>query len=658
MVEVKIKPPYMVFTISVERTMYAHHVSTNCRFDKRMKAWKAPFGIKQLVNLKRTYPDAKIVEGQKYVDRLKEEHAKIFYARDLYQANKDKVVLNKNSFDYDFKLTPFDHQYRGLYYLKMFDSAALFADCGTGKTAMTLWDIAMKIRDGKLSKGSVLVVGKLMTIFSGWHEDTEVFTNLTSQVLWEKQQTKVEKGESIVVCDHGDKPKGKGKSYEKTEYYHKDTDQEAVLRSSRDFNEKRHVRKIRKWKQVGDVKYGEETLTPVTLVNVRANNIREKIRSREFDLDIINHEGVLFFKEELKNKNYEYIVVDESTVIKNPKGKIYQALCSIAENTKFKRVLSGTPSPQGPQDLWSQFFFLDMGITLGANYNEFLQENFNLIDMSGGSGKYMMKPVIREHLKDGKIGTIEFINEALSNRVFRCKLRDCVDLPPLIERKLDVFLTDDLQKHYDKMKEELCVELKDKKIEVTIDLAKIGKLRQIASGFIMDKNEENPVIRLSKSNPKLEALKEWLSEIPEDEKVVIFATYKEEIKLLLKEFGKKAVHIYGGTSAKDKLANQRAFVNDPSVRYIICQPSSAAYGVNKLTVARYLVFYSIDYRSDTIYQAIKRIERTGQKRSMVVLYLIAKNTIDEIMYRATKVKDRIQQKTIDVENIVNEFINS
>jgi SNF2 family DNA or RNA helicase len=384
----------------------------------------------------------------------------------------------------------------------------------------------------------------------------------------------------------------------------------------------------------------------------------KKINDNSFDVDIINHEGVLFFEKELKEKNYDYIVIDESTVIKSHQGKIFKALCRIAENTKYKRVLSGTPSPQGPQDLWSQFFFLDNGLTLGTNYREFLEENFDIIDFGSGSTYRGSKPVIRVHGKNGQIGTIEAINERLKNRVFRCKLRECVDLPPLVERKLDVYLPDDLRKHYDKMKEDLFVELKDRTIEANIDLAKIGKLRQIASGFIIDsQTEDKKVIRLSKNNPKLEALKEWISELPEDEKVVIFATYKEEIKLLLKEFGKEAVSIYGDTSANAKLDNQRAFVNDPNVRFIICQPSSAAYGVNKLTVARYLLFYSIDYRADTVYQAIKRIERTGQTRSMVVRYLIAKDTVDEIMFRAIKNKDKIQQKTIDVE-IVNEFLKS
>lgn len=841
-VEVRIKFPLILFTCPIHLAMNASRVSTDCRFDNRMKCWKAPFGAKQLINLRREFSNIVIVEGQEYIDRLKVDLLHMTTAKMMYgQTGTQEITLADFSW-YKFKIPPFKHQLKGLYYYRAFDGAAMFADCGclsgdsivrfnrggksgaftlkdaylrfngldhretwnwdntiptrvrshkddhiglhwvseikesgvkevfqvklsdgkslkatadheflttegfvrlsslsassmvcvdnlsrhqkklvkvkktkvsdprravgkyhkyanfehgipefsrvvsidpcgeemtydivcedpyrnfvangivvhnSGKSAMTLWDIDMKYREGKLKKNSVLVVGKLMTLFSGWNDDTSQFTYLDSQVLWDKPQSKIIKGESVTLGSYGTKPKGKAKYYEETKIYFKSTGKEAILKSSVHFKADVHVRKVRKWKQVGDVKYGEETLTSVENINLRSQRINQKIRDGKFAIDIINHEGLLFFEEELLKRKYEYVIFDESTVIKSPRGKIFLALCRIAAHSKFRRILSGTPSPQGPQDLWSQFFFLDNGITLGSNYKEFLNENFDIINFGSGDSYAGSKPVIRPHLKNGLIGTQEFISHALTNRVFRCKLRECTDLPPLIEEKLDVFLPPDLQKHYDKMESDLQVELADRTIEVNIALSKLGKLRQIASGFIIDSRTENKqVIRLSKSNPKMEVLKEWLNGIRSDEKVVIFATFKEEIELLLREFGKEAVSIYGGTSSTNKLANQVAFVNDPKVRFIICQPSSAAYGVNKLTVARYMVFYSIDYRSDTIYQAIHRIQRTGQQRSMFVYYLLARGTIDEIMYKAVQVKDRIQQKTIEI-NIVNEFL--
>lgn len=648
MVEVRVVPPFILFTCPVEVGDRASSISTSCKYDKRYQAFKAPFGMPQMVNLYRTYPNAIIVEGQQYVDKLKAQNVDYHQAKDHYsKVFKDEIVSSE--FNYNFKLKPFHHQLEALRYLDSWAGAALFMDCGTGKTATSIWDIDLKYRANKIRKSSVLVVGKLMTLFSGWYEDCAEFADLSADVLWQPSKTKIVKGEKEILNNHGPKPPGKGKTYEKTKYYFKKSGKEAVLSSASKFNERKHIRKLHSWKQVGDQQYGDETLTAITIRNIRSENIRAQIASDEYDVHIINHEGILGFEKELIARNYDYIIVDESTVLKNPKGKIYAALLKVAANSKYRRILSGTPSPQGPQDLWSQFFFLDNGLTLGASHKEFMDYAFNMVKLGTQErGTYSgVMPVIRKHGAEGKIGTLEYVNSRLQNRIYRCKLRDCVDLPPLTFRKLDVFLDDETQRHYDKMKEELFIELENKKIEVTIDLAKIMKLRQITSGFIIDK--EGNICKTSKRSAKMEVFGQFIEEIDPTEKVVIFAIYKEEIRSLLNKFGKEAVSIYGDTSAKDKLENQKRFINDPSVRYIICQPDSAAYGVNKLTIARYLVFYSIDYRADTMYQAIKRIERTGQLRSMFVLYLCAKGTIDEAVLRKVNMKRVIQQETIDVQ---------
>lgn len=645
----RIKPPHILLNCDLQDGHKTTQIGWGCKYDNRMKAFKAPLGAEILIKMKEVFPQAKVIEGQEHIDAMKGRMINI----DLGKTAVGQPWQNID-YDFDFKLSPFDHQYKGLYYLKMFDGAALFADCGTGKTAMTLWDIALKYLDKQLRPASVLVASKLMTLFSGWEDDTREFTNLNPLVLWEPSKSKIEKkGEVEVVKDHGPKPKGKGKTLKRTEYYHH-TGEPAVLASPRAFNPRKHVVKQRQWKQVGDVKYGEETITPIERINVRAEHIKEKINSYEHDIHIINHEGLLHFEEELTKRNYDLIVIDESTAIKNPKSKVFNALVKIARNSQYRRILSGTPSPQGPQDLWSQFYFLDQGLTLGPDYKCFLNMHFQLIQLgSNEAGTFSGTKInLIPNGKNGRMGTQEYINSRLSNRIFRCKLRECVDLPPLTVNVLDVFLEDSQMKHYNTMKESLFLELDGERIDVTIDLAKIGKLRQITSGFIL--NREKEVKEVSKKNPKLQVLESLIEEIGDEEKVVIFAIYRCEIEMLLKKFGNKAVAIYGGVSDTKKFEAQERFKKDPNIKYIICQPRSAAYGVNGLNkVSRRLIFYSIDYSSDTNYQAIKRIERTGQKLNMFVYYLLAKGTIDTVIYKAIQVKDDIQQKTIDVEILKN-----
>lgn len=808
MIKLKVKPPEVFFECPLE-VGYRAQMIPGCVYDRRRQCFKVSFGPQQLKDIKRVFPDAIVVEGQESIDNLKNQINRIGQAIiEFGKTNPDSIQQR------EFKIKPFKHQLDGLFYLDLFDSAALFADCGcvsrntlvrlsyfgsefdcfidalwenirtkkwnpaeylilsfdedarefvfhemeavirtppkkiyrvavkinhnesdpripsfikirsvveleatnehefltpegwrtlenleegdeimlvrdnkplpfkiasiesqgtrtcydivckdphrnylangiivhnSGKTAMTLWDIEQKYKTGRLKPSSVLIVGKLMTLHSGWKDDTEKFTRLTARVLWEPTKTRERRGEVLERIEHGPKPPGESKSFRRTEYRNHDGST-AIIASRRQFSPKKHVAVVRSWKEVNSVKYGCETVVVCTRENLGAKDIRENIRSHDDSIQIINHEGLIRFEKELTERRYEMIVVDESTAIKNPKSKIFQALCRIAASTcKYRRILSGTPSPQGPQDLWSQFYFLDSGITLGSDYEIFINQNFDVVQLgSKAAGTFRGYKVLISAVKN----TMGFIHSRLSNRVFRCKLRDCVDLPPIFTSKLDVFLTEDQRKHYDTMSNAFFAEIDGKRIEVTIDLAKIGKLRQITGGFLLGPDGE--VMKASTSNPKLDVLLDFLSEIEEGEKVVIFAVFRCEIEMLLRTFGRRAVAIYGGISDKKKLDAQESFKKDPAVTFIICQPQSAAYGVNGLTVARYLIFYSFDYRADTNYQAIKRIERTGQDRTMFVKYLCAKNTIDDVIYNVIHKKDETQQDTIELLRMIKE----
>ncbi|NJO90827.1 MAG: hypothetical protein HC831_19060 [Chloroflexia bacterium] len=73
----------------------------------------------------------------------------------------------------------------------------------------------------------------------------------------------------------------------------------------------------------------------------------------------------------LHNYFFEFIILDESQVIKNPSSKIYQSVIEL--NTKFKMVLTGTPIENSLLDLWAQLNFINPGL-LGSQ--EFFKKEF------------------------------------------------------------------------------------------------------------------------------------------------------------------------------------------------------------------------------------------------------------------------------------------
>ena len=630
-------------------------IGDGVNWDGRRKKYTIPFGPHQLKFLKAKFPNLEVVEGIEYIHRLKHSITNIHNSTqamaDAVESDLD-VVRNR-----DFvrpERQPFSHQIDGLFYLGHFEGAALFADCSTGKTGMILWDIESAIKEGRIGNSSALVVGKLMTLETGWESDTSEFTSLSALNLWEPSKSKTIYKDQTEIADHGEKPAGKGKSKSKVVFYKKDSDSPVMLRSARDFNPRRHRKMKQKWKEikVGEevVKYGKEYIQEFEVINIRTENMKKKIASREHNVHVINHESLINFEKELLARRYDYIVIDESTAIKNHRSKAFQSLIKVAAWSKYRRVLSGTPSPQGPQDLWSQFFFLDWGVTFGASHSNFISQNFSIFELTGKDGKFAGRIInpLRPG-QNGHIGTFNYVENRFKDRIFRVKLRDCIDLPPLREMVITVHLDDTQRKHYNDMEEQMMMELDDgSNIDVTVNVAKVAKLRQITGGFVL--NKEKQVKEVSKRNSKLIEFLSLLEEFGPEEKVVIFAEYRAEIDILLKTLGESAVAIYGGVTDVKKIEAQKRFIGDPTVKYIVCQPQSAAYGVNGFNkVARYLIFYSLSYQADTIYQAIKRIERTGQTLPMIVYYLIAKDTIDEGIYESTKDKEATQQKTINVD---------
>lgn len=91
-----------------------------------------------------------------------------------------------------------------------------------------------------------------------------------------------------------------------------------------------------------------------------------KMLDEPADIYIINHDGVMVYEEALAEKRFQKVVVDESTILKSYHGEFTQkggkfgkALRNVSRHADWRVVMSGTPAPNGPEDLWGQFKFID-----------------------------------------------------------------------------------------------------------------------------------------------------------------------------------------------------------------------------------------------------------------------------------------------------------
>lgn len=388
------------------------------------------------------------------------------------------------------------------------------------------------------------------------------------------------------------------------------------------------------------------------------------------DIYVINHEGLRVLEEELTHRNFEGVIVDESTILKGFKGgramkggAFGKSLMNVAKNASWRVVMSGTPAPNGAQDLWGQFHFLDPdGILLEKSYSDFKATFMDVVHFGGKKAAAAAEKAAEEAEASGAKpkqqpckwfvpkAKVEEISKIIAPLTYRVKIRDHLhDLPEKTVMKRVMPMTSEQSKHYKNMKESLSTVINDERISVSVKLAQLMKLRQITSGMLIDEQEN---VHFLPDNPKLDMLDQLVNEeIDSQDKIIIYGQYQAEIEQLVSRYKDQGtVSVYGGNSSTTNLANIKTFINDPAVRIIVLHPKSAGHGIT-LTCSHYMIFASIDYSYESYYQSVKRIERASQKHAMFVYALLAKNSIDEAMWLVLSQKGDSQAELIDQDEV-------
>jgi SNF2 family DNA or RNA helicase len=367
---------------------------------------------------------------------------------------------------------------------------------------------------------------------------------------------------------------------------------------------------------------------------------QKRLQRLETDADvyIASFSLVRIMEKELRKKRFRTIIVDESTKIKNPQSRTFRSLKEISWKADRRYVMSGTPAPNGPLDLWSQFYFVDEGMTLEPSIVDFRHEYFTRISVgSDGAGFWVPKRNMAR-----KIYTM------IEPRSIRFKSSECLDLPEQTFVIRECGMNKEQARVYNDMVEHLFVQLEDgETVTARIALSRLMKLREITGGFVItDRGEPKEIGK----NPKACELDDLLEQImaSEEHKGLIWIQYRWEARTLIQRYRKKygAAGLYGDLSQGVKDANIDRFLEDPKSRLLICHPQSAAHGLT-LTVASYSIYYSLSHNFEEYYQSSKRIHRPGQKRPTFYYFLVCENTVDQSLLTCIQDKKNMQDLLID-----------
>ena len=109
-----------------------------------------------------------------------------------------------------------------------------------------------------------------------------------------------------------------------------------------------------------------------------------------------------------------------------------------------------------------------------------------------------------------------------------------------------------------------------------------------------------------------------------------------------------SVNVHGGWTPEDKAAAMLAFA-DGQIRYLICKPSIAAFGLNWQHCAR-MVFVGLSDSYEAYYQSIRRCYRYGQSRP-VHAHVVLSNLESQIAVNITR-KER-EAKAVTAELVTS-----
>ena len=328
-----------------------------------------------------------------------------------------------------------------------------------------------------------------------------------------------------------------------------------------------------------------------------------------------------------------FMIVDESTTIKNHASKRTRSTNKMGQYCRFRRILSGEPVTKSPLDLYSQCTYLNWRLLGFSSYYAFRNRYAIMRDMRAG-GRSFKQIVGYKRLDE--------LGDKLMSFTYRIKKEECLDLPPKVYISRDVELTPEQKKMYESMRRIALAEI-DGEIEVTAPLVitKLLRLHQIVCGHVgTDEGEVKPL-----ENNRIKELIEAINE--STGKSIIWATYRYNIRMIVKalesNFGKgSVVQYYGATSQEDRESGILAFQHDDKVRFFVGNPQTGGYGIT-LTAASNVIYYSNSYNLEHRLQSEDRAHRIGQDKKVTYIDLIARGTVDEKIFKALRAKKNIAE---------------
>ena len=331
----------------------------------------------------------------------------------------------------------------------------------------------------------------------------------------------------------------------------------------------------------------------------------------------------------LKEFYFNYVILDESQMIKNPNSNISKCVKKL--NSKNRLILTGTPLENSTLDLWSQMSFINPGLLGNQSFfrNEFLHPIEKLHDEGKTKKLYaIIKPfILRRH-----------------------KSQVATELPEKVESVRYCSMTTEQEEQYEEVKAVFRNKILEQIDTLGVNrshmilLQGLTKLRQIAN------HPKMVNLEYAGDSGKLDALKRMiLNAISENHKILIFSQFVKHLTIV-SDFlkGKKIDFAYLDGSTKDRQTQVERFQNDDKLMLFLISLKAGGLGLN-LTKAEYVFILDPWWNPAVEQQAIDRAHRIGQENKVFTYKFITKNTVEEKILTLQKRKMKLATDLITTE---------
>ncbi len=348
------------------------------------------------------------------------------------------------------------------------------------------------------------------------------------------------------------------------------------------------------------------------------------------DIYVINRENVVWlvdtFSGSVSGQRWPFpiVVIDELSSFKSAQAKRWKALRKVRGRIRRIIGLTGTPRPNGLEDLWPEIYLLDKGERLGRTLGAF-RARYLIPEKMNGHIVYSYRP--RE-------GAEAEVYEALGDICMSIRKEDVLSLPGQMYEDVVLEAPSDIMRQYKQFERDKVLEClgADGGIIAGTEAALTNKLLQFANGAIYDmEGQAHPLHTV-----KLEALEELLEAAGGDPVLVLYS-YKHDADRIRERVKCRALD-----TSEDIDAWNRG-----EIPVALAHPASIGHGLNLQDGGHIIIWYGLTWSLELYQQANERLNRPGQKNVCRVYHLILKGTHDERVLKSLKNKDKGQAAAIE-----------